>query len=418
MNVSICKLIKSFLVCHLALLIIIFLLSSCNNQPADLLSPPLLDKKHHEAFIKIKNFIPKNSKLTSPLKGDNKNAVYLLDYNNDEAEEIIYFYKTEDPYAPLRMGIIKDNSFINATSIGFSGNEIDKFCYYDFDRDGIFEFLILKMNSNGKLKDFIVVKEHSGILKAVYAKAIEDFELFDVDGDGIFELLEFDKKHAKMNIVKFKENDRFERIAAVDLDGNLKEIKSITIGRASKDTDAIFIDEQLGEEISATELLILQNEREKNVFSNYLYKYSEKILKPYYVKSKDVDGDGIIEIAIPEMLNHSKDSAVWIHKWFQWDRKRGLIYHCSTYDSMEYYFVIPRFLDGKIHIEIEEEKTLFYSQNREKLLFSIYKVDKKHQEKGRGDKIFEVLNADYYLDCKDISIRKDEILKSIWKHEE
>lgn len=419
MHISIHKSITKSLIYLLGLLVIIFLLSSCNGQPVDLLSAPLVDQKYHEAFMKIKNFIPKDSKLTSPLKGTNKHAVYLLDYNSDGIEEIIYFYKMNDDYAPLRMGIIKDNRFINSMNIGFGGNEIDKFCYYDFDGDGIYEFLILKLNSNKGFKDFIIVKEYLGSLKAVYAKTMEDFELFDTDGDGVFELLEFDEKNGRMNIVKFKGNDQFERVAGTDLDKNLKKIKAIAIGKAGKDTDAIFIDEQIGEELATTELLILQDRKVKNVFGDSLLKSSGKILKPYHVKSTDIDGDDIIEIAIPEMLNHSKDGAVWIHKWFQWDQDRGLIYRCSTYENSEYYFIIPKFLDGKIHVEVEEKKECFYSKNREKLLFSIYKANKKHREKGSGNKIFQIENTDYYLDCKDASIKENEILDAIlFKHKE
>lgn len=403
------------------LLLFIFILQACNYHEDNIVLRPVMSKDYEMALKKIKYFIAPNSKLTFPIEGENRNSIYIFDYDGDKINDTVYLIKTSDLFSPLKIGLIKSSSFINAVSYGFVGNEIHKFYYSDLDKDGKMEFII--GNYKNKSKELFVLKEIEGILRIIFKTDYEDFTIKDIDEDGTDEILLIKKEGGLPYLNVLKANgEKFNLLYVVPLDKGIKYYKNITYSRLNKSQNGIIIDGLIGEELSLTQVLVIENKGIKNLFLNPITNACENGIKAYYIRSQDIDGDGFIEIAIPEINNNSQDKNLWIDNWYKIDEKGNLVYSCSTYNGGIYYFLIPKKVQNNFIVKYYQdnyESISFYLKNSNKYLFSLYNV-KEDRTIDAADKIkiLDYLNYRVYIDYDKKIFRPDEIEKNIFINRE
>lgn len=399
------------------LLFTFLIFQSCTLQDDNLIIRPIMGKDYEEALLKIKHFITPNSRLTFPLEGENRDSIYVFDYDGDKNNDTVYLVKTLDLFSPLKIGVIKSSGFINAVSYGFVGSEIHKFYYSDLDKDGKVEFII--GNIKNESKELFILKEIEGILRIIFKSNYENFAIKDIDEDGTDEILII-KKEGELPFLKAMKiyGEKFNSLFVIPLDKGTKLCKNITYGKLNKSQKGIIIDGLLGEELSLTQVLIIGEKGIKNLFLNPKTYVCESGIKAYYIKSKDIDGDGFVEIAIPEINNTFQEKNIWINNWYKINEKGTLVYSCSTYDGGMYYFIIPKKLQNNFlvkHNQDDYEGISFYLKNSNKYLFSLYKV-KKEQTIDVTDKIkiLEYLNYRIYINYDKKFFTLDEIERNIF----
>ncbi|MCX7903999.1 MAG: hypothetical protein N2486_05765 [Caloramator sp.] len=403
------------------ILLFIFILQACNYHEDNIVLRPMMSKDYEMALEKIKYFISPNSKLTFPLEGENRDSIYIFDYDGDEINDTVYLIKTSDLFSPLKLGLIKSSSFINAVSYGFVGSEIHKFYYSDLDKDGKMEFII--GNYKNKSKELFVLKEIEGILRIIFKTDYEDFTIKDIDEDGTDEILLIKKEGELPYLNVLKANgEKFNLLYVVPLDKGIKYYKNITYSRLNKSQNGIIIDGLIGEELSLTQVLVIENKGIKNLFLNPITNVCENGIKAYYIRSRDIDGDGFIEIAVPEINNNFQDKNLWIDNWYKIDEKGNLVYSCSTYNGGIYYFVIPKKVQNNFIVKCyagNYECISFYFKNSNKYLFSLHNV-KEDRTIDAADKIkiLDYLNYRVYIDYDKKIFMPDEIEKNIFTNRE
>lgn len=413
------KKVKS-LIKRIVLLFFVFIFQSCNFREENIIVKPMIPKEYEMAIGKIKYFVAPNSKLTSPIDGENKNSIYLLDFDGDKNSDIVYFIKTSDLFSPLKIGLIKSSSFINAVSYGFVGDEIHKFYYSDLDKDKKVEFIIGNYKNNSK--EVFILKEIEGILRVVFKSEYEDFAINDIDGDGTDEILLIRKDEFPfLNILK-AEGEKFNSLYVVPLDKGTKHYKNITYCKLNKSQNGIVIDSLIGEELALTQILVLDKKKIKNLFLNSQNHICENGIKAYYIKSQDIDGDGFIEVAMPEINNSFQNKNIWINNWYKIDEKGNLIYSCSTYGDDSYYFLIPKKIQNNFIIKYNQkdyESVSFYLKDSNKYLFSLYRIKEGNTiDLADKIKILDYLNYRVYINYDKKIFNPDEIEKNIFINKE
>lgn len=279
------------------------------------------------------------------------------------------------------------------TDISFSLNGAE---FYDLDGDGHKEKLVEEEDDEGN-KKLIIYKSEGDEYKELGSLNYESFSVGDLDGDDTLEIASIIKTDDKIPSVKLQVHSyidgSFELEYERELDGDGYP-DQVIIGAAAEDQPAIFIDMGVGAHSGVTEILIKEDGEYKSALAQTEMPLT---FKPYPLFSKDINGDGIIEVGIqaaPPETDHLPMAGIpWINCWYQWDGQGGLneepVMEEHSNHTEGYQFVFPENWRGKFTIERETDegigaafvRFIYLGENEERAeLLAIHHVPKEDWE--------------------------------------
>ena len=358
-------------------------LSACTSDILDtksLLKAPKLSNKYVEIQNTLDNILSDYS-LVTPQNGVNKEAVYLLDLYGDTKEEAIIFVRDNESYEIkiIVLQKVENESWVEKNTfsgIGFNINRID---FRDLDGDQNNELIIGWEGSTLIDRGISVYTIKSDQLVEVFNKNYTAYAIEDLDINGNDELMIFnlDKSKGQANAVLYDLDTDTKSMYYVDqvkMDGYVNGYYNVTSGYVSPTRKGVLVDVNVGAHASYTDLIIFQSGELRNLFYNTKWEYTDLTFRPYSIKSRDIDEDGIMEIPllrIPKGYEETPSIEVpYITAWMERNGLYGLKFDKESYMNLSNNFIVFFPEEWRYNVTLTTEK--------DRYLFDYYSfVDKK-----------------------------------------
>lgn len=288
---------------YLFICLVLINLSSCSPNPAspvELLAKPKLNLDQQFVIELIMSIIPHDSYIARPMKSKTLSSVGFVDINHDGGMEIYSFYVDKNT---KNVGLIlvhqEDNEWKLLSNIKLMGSDIAYADFVDCDGDEISEFIIGTLSDEQVHKNLYILKIRDLSLEVVYKDfytevIIDDFDSDKIDDIAMFKLDRNNFSYAE--ILKF-EAQEVKIASKTELDPYISGYYNIRYGNINRSQKAFVLDFETGSK-SATNILLYEKNHLIKVFDSFeLDPEYKKTLKLSPIRSQDIDGDGLIEIA-------------------------------------------------------------------------------------------------------------------------
>lgn len=347
--------------------------SGCDftNNNDDLVSPPELTGEMSPIADALYDSIGTACDLKYPAAGDRRSAIVLEDINGDSIFEAFAFYSTsDDEMTTMHINVIcqKDGKWMSVSdqTIVAMGVEMVDFC--DLNDDGIEEILIGWEVNGTNEKQLSVFTFRENKLEQQLLQAYTAFLCCDLDNNGTNEifvhLLNTAEKTNKAIIYNYNENGMAQTAGCV-MDSNVKSASAPVLSTLSSGQKAIYIDEIKGVG-AVTEVLYLSKGELVNPLLDTVNSFENIVtLRAASLETRDINGDGILEIPVASDLPNAVDSdeKLYYTNWCSFNGEKlsaKLITVVNTVDG--YYLTVPNAMVGYIAVlkDIENHERRFY----------------------------------------------------------
>ena len=184
------------------------LLSSCKLtffSPKDTIRAPGATGYFEGVRQALETAVGGETVLRYPMKGDERSAFSVHDFDSDGTDEIVAFYRMRSEMDAVRLNMLKyeDGKWVSVQDIGPIGNDLEKIGYADLDLDGVDELVVGCSVTAAISNKLTVYGYQKGKLVQRASEDYNDFVICDIDSDGAKELglLKTDKnaKTSQMN---------------------------------------------------------------------------------------------------------------------------------------------------------------------------------------------------------------------------
>ena len=305
-RVKVLKKIKSAILFLLSLV-----LSACtlNMKVDELLSPPKLTQQQDAIFTALQKAVGKNIKLKYPRMGDQRSAFVIANLDEEPSDEAIVFYElqTSDNSAGLlRVNILdqKDDKWYSAFDFGGIGSEVDEVAFSNLGTIGDTKIIIGYSALNQMQKSLSVMTyKNSSLTELMSGAAYSYMKVLDLNLDGTDELFVLHQdsttQTAKATLYQTNNTGVFYKVTETDNIESVAEYTNISAGYAEKGLYGMFIDYSKGANQHGTEFLYYKGNRLINPIKETNQALNTSRISNNLnavVASKDIDGDGIVEI--------------------------------------------------------------------------------------------------------------------------
>lgn len=333
------------------ILTFLFLLSGCNlQQPDQVMRPPGLPIEEEEIRGLLKQILPTNAKLISPLRGEDSVPIRFVDLNQDQQDEVLVFYKEEDAISPVWLLVLEreQEDWVKRDEIQGVSNRIDQVQLVDLTGDQQPEVLVgWQVNGGGSLDKGISIYQYkSSQLNEIFKDSYTELVVADLvqsSGEEVSQryeliLIRLDRYQleAEAELLAWQQG-QWIKLGTAEIDGAINGYVAVQAGLARADQMGVFLDEALGAHSGNTELLVYDSEQGLvSVLANG-DSSADKAFKAYIEFSQDIDDDGIVEIAhLRPSIGYEKASmagTIWIRSWYEWNGQQGLEFDRESYSK-------------------------------------------------------------------------------------
>lgn len=375
-----------------------------------LLQSPLLTNKEHEELKEVLDkLLPANVEYLTPRKVQEKQSIFIDDINKDGKQEVFVLYKESGENQQANILVLqKDNEKWNKIQNEVTiYNAFDYFKIEDLNGDGNKEVVAgivgAKLESNKELIIYEWSKEGLGKkLEGNY----EAVHVADYNEDGVSDILLLEGERNKSQRAELYSyvNGQLKSISKVELDPSAYH-ENIVSGKLLDGKNALFIDSGLGAHSMLTEIVSYNNGKLikiGDVNDRFLF-------KAYPVYSKDINNDGVIEVAGMYIPKGWEDSAFaeipFIHVYVDYrvNGTRQTIEERYTNGEKNFYITIPSELYGNVTIEKLEKGVRLLSSSDKKVLFQVKWVNKESFDASKV-KLRETKDTVFYTDIKEETV--------------
>lgn len=386
----------------IVMLIMMFSIGGCVRlaTPEELMKAPEINRKQREIKEAVEKFIPRGATLVIPKNSKRESAMMEVSFEKD-SKEIVTFYKRND-----NMGILviakKDGVWELESSIEETAEDISEFIIRDIKGNGIPEILV-GYEKKQENHEIMVYGYEDGQIKRIYRSNYDKFAIGDLDGDSKEEIViaRTSKEDMSTRIRVFKYMGKSIREVAYPFDVKDDVPYKMEVGNINTNKKGLFVDMVTSDNQGYTEVLTLQGEvRGKYTLTEIIAKKSDgksPYVQDYPVGSKDIDEDGIIEIATLKKPVGYENFAIsdipYIQCWNKLKDDMTLDCQLEEYDNYElgYSIKIPVKWMNKYTIKIEDtgRNVGFYYINKDmgKMIpmLKLYSISKEDWEIKKED---------------------------------
>ena len=281
----------------------------------DLLHPPKLTAEQTEISQALEAAVGSGraEKLKYPQRGDYLSAFVMYDLDQDGQEEALVFYDDPNNMEYQTQICILDNDGTGWKALQTypgNGNEVDQIQFVSISGQGGCDILIGWQQTNRELKTVNLYNFQNGQMKSLFSNTYSELLVTQLTGGRYSDLLLLEAS-ASAKPVDAKLASLIPEEGIVDIIGEEYRLTNaftsyteVKYGLLSDRTSAVFVDGQIGGDMYCTDVLYYDKEK-KQLTSHLLYDvddYSEKTIRALEITCRDIDGDGIMEVPMPEPL--------------------------------------------------------------------------------------------------------------------
>ncbi|MBQ3265621.1 MAG: hypothetical protein IJH07_07575 [Ruminococcus sp.] len=310
-----------------AVILTAVLMSGCTSlslSDPDILSPPKAAGDRAE----VQSIIEKDAKgayaLIYPAAGDYKNGIIQNDLNGDGVNEAIALFTASDGTPRLLAAMKQDDSYRLYGSTELPSADVSRLSFADVNADGTKEPVIGFGDGTSFMQTEVFLFDE-GVSGITVGEGCIDYVIGDFDGnssDDILLMTPSGGTAAKARLLVYSE-DGFGEKSSCETDAEVTAFLSLRFDQISDGLYGAVADGIRGDGAYSTQLLYYDSAA--HIMVNPLYmnsSYSESV-RASDVTCTDIDGDGIIEIPLCSLSEHTEDedpdTVCSIVRWSDYD---------------------------------------------------------------------------------------------------
>ncbi len=345
--------------------------------------------------------------LKTPASGEYNSAITLVDLDSDDLQEAVIFFSGANDSTGVSMAVLRlDNGeWMLVRRFYGSGSDVGSVEFRDLDNDGYSEILVswtLFENRTSKMlsvysSDYVNNSFSVEIVGNEPYNLMQTINLFD---DGMFEILlvykdtSAAKQSCSAKLLHKQSDGKMTLVCETALDSGIASFSSIKTDREEpKSPLRIFIDAYKGETQMITE--VLRWNSAKVSFDTPLTDVATQtniITLRNGLESKDINGDGLIEIPVQIYLPGSEKLVEGVGNLSQQSQQLSLIrWSRFFYDGLVPMSYVAENAVGGFSFSFPSEwiDSVTITQTDEGWMFSSWNQEKKEM----GDELFMLIYA-------------------------
>jgi hypothetical protein len=373
----------------------VLILTGCEKlvvkSPTELIHPPKLAVDQEELREVVDQMLPEKTQLTSGMGDKSVAAINYIDLDNDGGDEAIVFYKSQNQeyFAGVMILMHTESGWEIYDIKNEIANDVEEVYFKDVTNNGVKEIIVGYVGEQNFDNYLVIysVQEREGVSR-IFEKSYNELALADFDYDDKIEIVLFQLDRnvlAKAELYKANKGTIYF-LNEYEIQDFVSNYDNIAVGNLYKDDIGIVVDFRVG--VHTADSIMLKVEKNKLVNIVETNKRIDIINKlsdgNYFIKSQDIDGDGIIEvgefikpIGYETIMNRN---IPYIERWRTWDGKDSLVFDRQSYINYDYRyrFLFPKKWNDQITIvsndnrNVEDSKQLVYVTEDGQSLLSLY----------------------------------------------
>ncbi|WP_233698402.1 hypothetical protein [Paenibacillus profundus] len=368
----------------LLLILLSVMLSGCQwiQDPKSLMSVPRLPTEKANLKSMIASQLPEGAILIRPTSSDDASAIRVTDLNNDGlADTAVVFYETPEKEVRIHGMVFHRDGDSWRMVVDFDGEgiKLDSVELIDITNDSRLDLVVGYGSNDTDLNKGLVIYTFTqdGINK-LFEQPYSQFVIDDLDQNGKNQLFIVNNRRGQSPVLTAfdYQNGKMVKLNELAMDKEVNMYINMVSGFISKDHKGIVMDASAGANYWLTNVVVLNKDKVlEQVLSD------DMTLKPYFTTSADINGDGIIEIAMPETPSgwdrlYESYEIPYFTNYFQWDGSNGLKLVDKQYrDYLDrFYLTFPKSWYGRVTVDTKSKKDeilIFVDQNTNEKLAEI-----------------------------------------------
>jgi len=411
------------------------LLAGCNMRTVEqLYAPPRRPESYDNLQSQIDNAMV-GMEYSTPLNGENRQAVQSADLDGDGQMEYIVFAKhTGDK--PLQILIFSGNEdgYFLLDTIESTGSAIDLVEYAQMDNRLGAEIVVGRQLTDQLPRSVSVYTLQDGQIQQILNANYSKFVCTDLDGDYKSEILvlrpgQADTENGVAELYSV-ENSTVERSQEVSMSEPASAIKRIMVGTLDDGVNAVYVASDVDGSAIITDIYAIVDDRFTNVSLSTEAGTSVQTLRNYYVYADDIDEDGVLELPNLITMKLPEDAASMENQylicWYSMNSKGQKMDELYTYHNYVggWYLTLHQELAPRMVVSQQGNSFIFsvWDKDFESLqkILSVYVLTgQKREEQAVTDNRFvlrrtesTVYAANLDVTSANYGITKDDIIAS------
>ena len=276
----------------------------------DVLAPPRAQGPQSELQSLIEEHAGGSYSLVYPTAGDYRNAVIDCDVDGDDIGESLALYRRRDDVTHILL-IRRDGAdYRIAGESSIHGAGVEKIDFDDLDGDGRSEIIIVYPDGASGLLSLTVMRA-DGAAQADLPAACNTFVTGCFDGDSrdiLLLSLSSTIGSASAKLIRYADGQLTEK-AVCEMDSQITGFEKITCGNVSEGIKGAFVDGVNSAGELTTQVLCYDPAARSLQNPLFIYAGYDSTRRTDRIPSADVDLDGLIELPICSLFDHSEDEA-------------------------------------------------------------------------------------------------------------
>lgn len=338
------------------LLAVLMALSGCAlTETEELYSLPQPSKEYLQLQKLIDTEIAAGCEYAAPTAGSQRQSVQLTDLDGDGTNEAVAFLRNKELQPLICVYAKKNSEYALVARITGDGSAVGRVEYADLDGDGCNE-IIASWEAASEMQLMTAYSLAAGSASMLFKASCLDFQAGDMNGDGRADVMALSLDQSGGRVTFFsvsKHKDVVESSAR--LSTSLKTAERFRIAAVGGGLPAIFVEGPYSENSGAcllTDILVFSGGELKNITLDPATGDS-KLKRRGEVFCTDIDGDGSLDVPIPETQSGPRDNPE--NNIFDWYTYSGdgsstlCVTTCHCYTD-GWYLTLPADWRGKISV--------------------------------------------------------------------
>ncbi len=328
-----------------------------------LMSPPKLSIEQEQIYNALTDAADSSISLKYPKSGKYLSAFIIEDIDGDSGNEAVVFYEktglTVDENT-LRINVLDqtDGKWRSVCDTPVEGTEVEKVIISRLGSNDRVNLIIGSSLINRSEKNVSIYTYNDGTIEQTFSASCSFIDVTDLDKDNEneFLLLAGSSAGAPAAVEAYKlDSDGMYHKYSIELSGSFTEFDSLLYGEISDGHTGLYIDAVSGSGLIQTDIIYMDSEGIKKIFDDP--EESLKTVRPSGCGSRDIDGDGILEIPVqticPGYEDASEGEQVKLTDWLYVGEDKKLHRECTSYFSINdgYVFVFPEKWYGNVTVK-------------------------------------------------------------------
>ena len=337
---------------------LLLVMGGCAQTSGDFYALPKMPNEYIALQAEIDRVLAAGAEYSAPTSGSNRQAVQMHDLDGDGEDEIMAFFNFRGVENPLKLYVYRyqNEKYSIVTVIEGEGSSFGSVDYADMDGDGMLEIFVDRRLVQG-VNMLSVYSLHNGQLSVLLGKNYTEYTVSDVIGSEYEDLIIV--RNSEPNQPPVVEVYSFGGDGEVDsfscrLTANVTAVTRLRTGRLEDGVTGVFVEGTLTSGMSFTDIIVWNGRMLENITTEWKH----DLQRNYAVFSRDINGDGVMDVPVPESAPAQLDSmnTYWIVKWYAYSSDGGRIQTESTYLNYSdgWCLFLPEKWEDKITVRRED----------------------------------------------------------------